>query len=185
VNGEWKLGPDEDFFRKIEESLGSLPFIAEDLGEISPEVYKLRDKFSLPGMKVLQFAFEENMPQSDHITHNFTSNFIAYTGTHDNNTVKGWFRESTDEALQSRIESYVGHEVNEDTVYEALARLTYGSVAKAAILPIQDVLNLDETSKMNKPGTHGDNWAWRLLPGQIDDKAEQFLSNLTVLFNRD
>jgi malto-oligosyltrehalose synthase/4-alpha-glucanotransferase len=185
VNGEWKLGPDEAFFRKMEASLGSLPFIAEDLGEISPEVYRLRDKFSLPGMKVLQFAFDENMPQSDHISHNFTPNFIAYTGTHDNNTVKGWFRQSTDEALRSRIENYVGYPVNEDNVAETLARLTYGSVAKAAILPIQDVLNLDETTKMNSPGTHEDNWAWRLLPGQIDDKALQFLVKLTVLFNRD
>ncbi|MEO6287674.1 MAG: malto-oligosyltrehalose synthase [Dyadobacter sp.] len=185
VNGEWKLGPDEDFFRKIKASLGSLPFIAEDLGEISPEVYKLRDKFSLPGMKVLQFAFDENMPQSDHIGHNFTPNFIAYTGTHDNNTVKGWYRESTDDALQARIENYVGYPVNEDNVSEALARLTYGSVAKAAILPIQDVLNLDETAKMNSPGTHGDNWSWRLLPGQIDDQAVQFLVKLTTLFNRD
>ncbi|WAC13606.1 malto-oligosyltrehalose synthase [Dyadobacter pollutisoli] len=185
VNGEWKLGPDEAFFTKMHETFGNLPFIAEDLGEVSPEVFKLRDKFSLPGMKVLQFAFDENMPQSDHIAHNFSPNFIAYTGTHDNNTVKGWFRQSTEDALRSRIENYVGHDINEENVCEALARLTYGSVAKTAILPIQDVLNLDETSKMNSPGTHGDNWAWRLLPGQIDDKAAQFLANLTVLFNRD
>jgi malto-oligosyltrehalose synthase/4-alpha-glucanotransferase len=185
VNGEWKLGPDEEFFNKIEEALGGLPFIAEDLGEIGPEVYKLRDKFSLPGMKVVQFAFDENMPQSDHIPHNFTTNFIAYTGTHDNNTVKGWFRQSEDEAMQKRIEQYVGYEITEDTVAEALARITFSSVAKAAILPIQDVLNLDESSKMNSPGTKDDNWAWRLLPGQVTDEAMQFLKKLTVLFNRD
>jgi len=89
VNGTWKTGPGQDFFRKVEAAPGQLPFIAEDLGEISPEVYLLRDKFNLPGMKVLQFAFGENMPESDHIPHQYKHNFIAYTGKHDNNTTKG------------------------------------------------------------------------------------------------
>jgi malto-oligosyltrehalose synthase/4-alpha-glucanotransferase len=185
INGKWKLGPDEEFFKKIEAALGKLPFIAEDLGEIGPEVYKLRDKFSLPGMKVLQFAFDENMPQSDHIPHNYGFNFIAYTGTHDNNTVKGWFRQSAEEGVKTRMERYAGKEITEENAYIEMARMIYQSVAKVAILPMQDVLNLDETAKMNVPGSSGENWAWRLLPDQYGEEAQAFLAELTVLFNRD
>ncbi|NIJ53632.1 malto-oligosyltrehalose synthase [Dyadobacter arcticus] len=185
VNGAWKLGPGEDFFKKIELALGHLPFIAEDLGEISPEVYKLRDRFALPGMKVLQFAFDENMPQSDHIPHNYSANFIAYTGTHDNNTVKGWFRETASDGVKSQFENYIGKRVQEDDVHIEMARLVYGSIAKTAILPMQDILNLDETAKMNLPGSNDNNWAWRLLPGQVSKENQQFLADLAVLYNRD
>lgn len=185
VKGEWKLGPDAAFFTKIETALGGLPFVAEDLGEMSPGVYKLRDKFALPGMKVLQFAFGENMAQSDHIPHNFNANFYAYTGTHDNNTTLGWFRAAQDDDIKASIGQYVGYEVNEDNVSETLARLTYASVAKVAILPMQDVLNLDETAIMNIPGSNENNWAWRLTPGQITHQAQQFLLNLTTMYNRD
>lgn len=185
VNGEWKLGPDAEFFTKIETALGGLPFVAEDLGEMSPGVYKLRDKFALPGMKVLQFAFDENMAQSDHIPHNFNANFYAYTGTHDNNTTLGWFRSSKDGEMKALIEKYVGYEVNEDNICEVMARLTFSSVAKVAILPMQDVLNLDETTIMNIPGSNENNWSWRLKPGQVTHEAQQFLLNLTTLCNRD
>ncbi|TLV02581.1 malto-oligosyltrehalose synthase [Dyadobacter luticola] len=185
INGKWKLGPDEEFFNKIKGVFGNLPFIAEDLGEIGPEVYKLRDKFSLPGMKVLQFAFDENMPQSDHIPHNYSANFIAYTGTHDNNTTRGWFKQSAAEGVQKQLERYIGKPVDEENAYIEMARLVYGSVAKTAILPIQDVLNLDESAKMNLPGSSENNWSWRLLPGQVTEEHQQFLADLAVLFNRD
>ncbi|MCE7066086.1 malto-oligosyltrehalose synthase [Dyadobacter sp. CY326] len=185
VKGEWKLGPDAEFFEKIEAALGRLPFIAEDLGEMSPAVYKLRDKFGLPGMKVLQFAFDENLPQSEHIPHNFLPNFYAYTGTHDNNTTRGWYRQLDDAETQARVEQYVGSPVTEENVAAALARLTLSSVAKVAILPMQDVLNLDESTIMNKPGSSENNWSWRLTPGQITPEASKFLLDLTTLFNRD
>ncbi|MCF2488784.1 malto-oligosyltrehalose synthase [Dyadobacter sp. CY347] len=185
VSGEWKLGPDEEFFKKMESALGDLPFVAEDLGEISPEVYKLRDKFKLPGMKVLQFAFGENMAQSDHIPHNFNSNFYAYTGTHDNNTTLGWFKAAKDDDIKELMGQYVGYEVTEENVCDVLARLTYSSVAKAAILPMQDVLRLDETAIMNIPGSNENNWSWRLTPGQITEEAQQYLLNLTTMYNRD
>ncbi|MCF0068914.1 malto-oligosyltrehalose synthase [Dyadobacter sp. CY261] len=185
INGSWKIGPGEDFFRKIEAALGQLPFIAEDLGEISPEVYALRDKFSLPGMKVLQFAFDEHMAQSDHIPHHFKHNFIGYTGTHDNNTTKGWFRELAASGVRERLESYLGKEISEDNVARELARSVFSSVAKTAILPIQDLLNLDESAKMNLPGSNENNWAWRLQPGQIDEEAAEFLSTITLLYNRE
>jgi malto-oligosyltrehalose synthase/4-alpha-glucanotransferase len=185
VNGTWKLGPGEEFFQKVESALGHLPFIAEDLGETSPAVYKLRDQFALPGMKVLQFAFDENMPQSEHIPHNYAVNFIAYTGTHDNNTVKGWYRQTADDDVREQVEKYLGQAIGEETICSEMARLVYASVAKTAILPMQDVLCLDESAKMNSPGSNENNWAWRLLPGQVAPEHEQFLSDLTVLFNRD
>ncbi|MGN7886146.1 malto-oligosyltrehalose synthase [Dyadobacter endophyticus] len=185
IKGAWKTGPGEDFFHKAEAVLGQLPFIAEDLGEISPEVYLLRDKFNLPGMKVLQFAFDDNMPQSHHIPHHFKSNFLAYTGTHDNNTTRGWYRELAATGRQEYVEMYLGKPVSEENVAVELARVAFGSVAKTAILPIQDILNLDETAKMNIPGSNENNWAWRLLPGQITEDAAQFLSSITQLYNRE
>ncbi|WP_342085868.1 malto-oligosyltrehalose synthase [Dyadobacter sp. OTU695] len=185
VNGTWKTGPGEDFFRKAEAALGRLPFVAEDLGEIGSEVHLLRDKFNLPGMKVLQFAFDESMPQSDHIPHHYKPDFIAYTGTHDNNTTRGWYREQAATGMQERIEMYLGKAISEENVAAELARTVFGSVAKTAILPIQDVLNLDETAKMNLPGSSENNWSWRLLPGQISEQAAQFLSSITLLYNRE
>ncbi|SEJ81674.1 4-alpha-glucanotransferase/malto-oligosyltrehalose synthase,TIGR02401 [Dyadobacter sp. SG02] len=185
VRGEWKTGPVEDFFRAVEAALGQLPFIAEDLGEIGPEVYSLRDKFKLPGMKVLQFAFDENMSQSDHIPHHYKHNFIAYTGTHDNNTTKGWYRELVPAGIRERLETYLGKPVSEENVAAELAKAVFASVAKTAILPMQDILNLDETTKMNLPGSNGNNWSWRLMPGQITDAAAEFLTSITLLYNRE
>lgn len=185
INGTWQKGPGEDFFTKVEVALGQLPFVAEDLGEISPEVYLLRDKFNLPGMKVLQFAFDDNMSQSDHIPHNYKHNFIAYTGTHDNNTTKGWYRELGSSGAQEQIALYLGKSISEENVAAELARAVFGSVAKTAILPIQDILNLDETAKMNLPGSNENNWAWRLLPGQITEHTAEFLASITLLYNRE
>jgi len=184
VKGEWKLGPGSDFFRAVESSLGGLPFVAEDLGEITPAVFKLRDEFHLPGMKVLQFAFDESMAENDYIPHNYTSNFIAYTGTHDNNTIKGWFKNEIDQETRSRLEQYMGRFINENEIYWVMARLVFSSVAKTAVLPVQDLLNLDESSKMNSPGSSEDNWAWRLLPGQLTVEAESQLKLWTRLYNR-
>ncbi|TDE14483.1 malto-oligosyltrehalose synthase [Dyadobacter psychrotolerans] len=185
VKGKWKIGPDAEFFKAVQTALGGLPFVAEDLGESSPAVFVLRDKFRLPGMKVLQFAFDENMPQSDYIPHNYSANFIAYTGTHDNNTIKGWYRKELDDDGRERLSKYAGINVNENDVYQIAARMIYASVARMVIMPIQDVLNLDETTKMNSPGSGDGNWEWRLVPGQLTKEAENQLSEWTVLYNRD
>jgi 4-alpha-glucanotransferase len=185
VNGIWQPGPGAEFFERIKAALGELPFIAEDLGEITPEVYHLRDRFDFPGMKVLQFAFDEHMPQSEYIPHNYGQNFFAYTGTHDNNTTIGWFNQMASDGVQKRIEQYVGKQVTTENLNAEMARLVYGSVAKAAILPVQDVLNLGEEAKMNLPGSSENNWSWRLLPGQLTKDHAKFLGDLTILFNRD
>ncbi|HEX6916237.1 MAG TPA: 4-alpha-glucanotransferase, partial [Chitinophagaceae bacterium] len=182
-NGQWRPGPGRDFFTAVQDALGELPFIAEDLGDVDDTVFALRDEFSLPGMKVLQFAFGNDMPRSLHIPHNHSRNFLVYTGTHDNNTTLGWYR-SADESTKRLLALYAGKPVTEDEVHWILARMAYGSVARIAILPMQDVLNLDESARMNVPASADSNWAWRLLPGQVNRSIEDKLKQLVELYNR-
>jgi 4-alpha-glucanotransferase len=184
-NGQWVQGPGAEFFAAVEKALGSLPFVAEDLGDIDEDVLNLRDEFKLPGMKVLQFAFGEDMPQSDYIPHNYDKNFLVYTGTHDNNTTIGWYKTDADEGIKNRINQYIADDVSAENVHHVFARLAYGSVASIAILPIQDVLGLDETARMNVPSSAENNWAWRLTPGQINQGTEKLLLEWTRTYNRD
>jgi 4-alpha-glucanotransferase len=181
--GEWKPGPRADLFNAVEKALGKLAFIAEDLGEINDAVYELRDEFHFPGMKILQFAFGEEMPQSPYIPHNYSENFIAYTGTHDNNTIRGWYRQEG-KAHHEQLNQYIGRKLSEDDIPEVMCRLAYASVAKIAILPLQDVLGLDEIARMNTPASGENNWQWRLLPGQITHQAETRLKDWTWLYRR-
>ena len=181
--GTWKPGPGGELFKAVEKSLGKLAFIAEDLGEINDAVYELRDEFEFPGMKILQFAFGEEMPQSPYIPHNYSENFIAYTGTHDNNTIRGWYRQEG-KNHHKQLNEYVGRVLSEDDVPEVMCRLAYASVAKIAILPLQDVLGLDEIARMNTPASGDNNWQWRLLPGQLTKEAEKQLIDWTLLYRR-
>jgi 4-alpha-glucanotransferase len=123
------------------------------------------------------------MPQNDYIPHNYARNFIAYTGTHDNNTVLGWYRQEG-RRYHKQIEHYVGRELEEHDMYWVMARLAYASVAKTAILPLQDVLGIDEQGRMNTPGLASGNWGWRLVPGQLGHKAEQVLKEWVWMYNR-
>ncbi|RRB18145.1 malto-oligosyltrehalose synthase [Larkinella knui] len=184
IRGAWKPGAGPDFFHVLEKELGTLPLVAEDLGEISEDVYQLRDTFGLPGMKVIQFAFSDELPVSPHIPHNYTPNFIAYTGTHDNNTTRGWYRESLTNELRKKVAQYVGKPVSEKNVHLALGQLVYASVAKTVILPVQDVLGLDETARINTPAGTENNWLWRLLPDQLGEEAESLLREWATLYNR-
>ena len=183
-NGQWIQGPGADFFEVVENELKELPFVAEDLGEVNDAVYNLRDQFRLPGMKVLQFAFAEDMPTSDYIPHNYSENFLVYTGTHDNNTIRGWFRKDINEETRKRLEHYLGRAIKEEDIHWIMARLAYSSTARIAILPMQDILGLDESARMNVPSSGSDNWAWRLLPGQINQGVEEQLVEWTWLYNR-
>jgi malto-oligosyltrehalose synthase/4-alpha-glucanotransferase len=182
--GKWVTGPGADFFKSMSSQLNSLNFIAEDLGDIDDAVLQLRDEFSLPGMKVLQFAFGDDLAGSPHIPHNYERNFIAYTGTHDNNTAVGWFRTEVDSNLIERIASYAGRSISEDELPRYLCRTAMGSVAETAILPVQDLLGLDEGSRMNRPSSPAGNWAWRLLPGQLTKEARRLLREWTECYNR-
>jgi len=185
VDGTWKPGAGAIFFKTMERKLGKLPFIAEDLGEITVDVEQLRKQFRLPGMKVLQFAFGEDMAGSVHIPHLFDSaNFIVYTGTHDNNTTLGWFKNETDANLRKRLSKYVGAEVNEQNINAILIRLCYASIAKIAIIPMQDILQLDETARMNIPGKAAGNWSWRADGQFIEEKTIKWLKAETELYGR-
>lgn len=183
-NGEWIKGPGQDFFRTVRIEFGEMPFIAEDLGDINEAVLNLRDEAHLPGMKVLQFAFGDDMQRSGYIPHNYEKNFLVYTGTHDNNTTVGWWRKETNEQTKQRIRDYAGGDVHEGNVHTTFARLAYGSVANVAILPVQDVLGLDESARMNIPSSANNNWAWRLLPGQTSEQVERMLREWVERYNR-
>lgn len=181
--GSWKTGPGKDFFDAVEKEFGSLPFVAEDLGEINPDVFILRDELQLPGMKILQFAFEDDMTESIYAPHNFTENFIVYTGTHDNNTTRGWYRKDTTPEQRRRIASVFHTKVNERNITELMIRLGYSSVARTVIIPMQDILNLPEKSRMNMPSTNEKNWLWQMKSPVSKSVAGELLK-LTRLFNR-
>lgn len=183
-NGQWKACPGKDFFEMVQKKFDGLPFIAEDLGEITESVYQLRDAFHLPGMKVLQFAFGSDMPQSPHINHHHEQNFIVYTGTHDNNTTVGWYKTEAGDEMKKRICLYLGKVVNENNIHQELGKLAYASVCKTVILPMQDVLGLDENARMNTPSFTENNWSWRLVPGQLSAETEDHLKQWVDLFDR-
>jgi 4-alpha-glucanotransferase len=183
-NGQWKRGPGNDFFNAVKAELGTLPFIAEDLGDINEDVYKLRDKFRFPGMKILQFAFSDNVGQSSYIPHNYTPEFIVYTGTHDNNTTLGWFRKDIGKTEKKNLSTYLGKKINENNVNLELTRLAYSSVANIAIIPFQDILGFDETTRMNTPASVSNNWMWRLKANDLDKSTAQNLAELAEIYNR-
>jgi 4-alpha-glucanotransferase len=182
--GSWRPGPGPALFEVLRQSLGNLPFVAEDLGDINDEVHQLRYEFDLPGMKVLQFAFGDKMPSSDHIPHHFGRNYIVYTGTHDNNTTRGWFKNEISETTRKQVEQYCGHCVNEQNISSELMRMAYASVASVAIIPMQDVAALDESTRMNTPASTSGNWLWRLTPDMVTRQHETQLRQWTKLYGR-
>ncbi|WP_420154721.1 malto-oligosyltrehalose synthase [Siphonobacter sp.] len=183
-NGAWKPGPGAEFFQVLQEKLGSLSLIAEDLGDIGEDVYQLRDEFMLPGMRVLHFAFSDDMPRSVNIPHNHLPLSLVYTGTHDNNTTKGWFRQDLSPEEHRNLEKYVGGSLSEETIHFVMIRLAYASVAQTAILPLQDVLGLDEKARMNTPAGNSACWKWRLLPEQFIAVHEKQLRTWAEIYHR-
>jgi malto-oligosyltrehalose synthase/4-alpha-glucanotransferase len=185
INGEWLDGPGTAFFTAIKQEFGNLPFIAEDLGDVTDEVFELRDEFAMPGMKVLQFAFGEDMATSIHIPHRYTSeNCIVYTGTHDNNTTKGWYKNESSKLDRKNLSKYIGVEIDQKNVSFQLIRLAYASTARLAIIPIQDILNLGKSARMNTPSSTTNNWAWRMKPGSFTHHHEARLHELGRIFGR-
>jgi malto-oligosyltrehalose synthase/4-alpha-glucanotransferase len=184
INGEWKTGPGNDFFKILKKELGKLPFVAEDLGEITDDVYQLRDEYKLPGMKVLQFAFGEDMPGSPHIPHNYAPNYFAYTGTHDNNTSVGWFTKDADPETIKRLAQYANSKVSRENVHWILIRLAYASVAKTVIVPMQDILGFDEKTRINTPASTEKNWSWRMQPGELSPLLQKKLRKMVLFYNR-
>ncbi len=178
--GEWLPGPGAALFRAAQAALGPLPIIAEDLGVITPDVVALRDEFGFPGMRVLQFAFGGDASNYD-LPHNYVPHSVVYTGTHDNDTAAGWFAAATPE-LRRHLLAYAASS-GAEPVWD-LIRLAWASVADLAIMPLQDVLELDSAARMNLPGKSGGNWQWRLLEGQFTPAHIARLAALTELYGR-
>lgn len=180
MNGKWVKAPGQALFETIKKELGKLPIIAEDLGIITPEVEELRDNFEFPGMKILQFAFHSD-EGSGYLPHNYTRNFIVYTGTHDNDTLRGWF-ETLEPEIKQRVMAYA--DADENNVVEKMIRLAWSSTAHMAVIPLQDLLNLGSEARMNTPGTPSGNWQWRFSKEQLTDENAKWLSHLTKIYNR-
>jgi len=180
IVGEWLPAKGYEFFRRLKEQLGSFNIIAEDLGVITPEVEQLRDDFQLPGMKILQFAYGGDATNPD-LPHNYTTNFIAYTGTHDNDTSLGWFN-SIGRKERRFLHKYV-HGKGKQFV-ENFIETVWASAAQTAIIPMQDVLGLDTLARMNTPGIAAGNWDWRFTWPQIRNNHKFFLKQITEKYNR-
>ncbi len=184
INGKWVEVPSVEFFNTVLKHFPTLPIIAEDLGIITPDVREVIHQYDLPGMKVLHFAFGDDMATNPYVPHNLIRNCIVYTGTHDNNTTRGWFRTEATPEIKHRLNQYLGREISYDTVPLDLMRLAFMSVANLAIIPIQDLLGLDEQARMNKPSTNRGNWRWRLSSAQLTPEAAATLLHLTETYGR-
>jgi len=184
INGRWVRVPSVDFFTALLKAFPGLPIIAEDLGTITPDVRKLMKKFGFPGMRVLLFAFGEDNPEHLYLPHNFVENCMVYTGTHDNNTIKGWFERETTVDDKRRMFGYLGREVYPPELNWELIRLAMMSVADITIFPIQDALGLGEEARMNRPATSDGNWQWRILPGQLNSSLARRLAEMTTTYGR-
>ncbi|GAX60532.1 4-alpha-glucanotransferase [Candidatus Scalindua japonica] len=184
TNGQWQEAPAEDFFNTLLKHFDSLPIIAEDLGVITPDVKDIIRQFGFPGMKVLLFAFGEDLPSNPYAPHNYTKNCVAYTGTHDNNTVKGWFKSETSAEEKKRIIDYIGHEVSEDQIHWELIKLVMSSVANMVIIPMQDIIGLEEDSRTNLPASSNGNWRWRFVPESLSPLITKKLSEMTIIYGR-
>jgi 4-alpha-glucanotransferase len=178
--GRWAPGPGAGFFERLSRGLGGLPIIAEDLGKITPQVIALRDRFMLPGMRVLQFAFAGE-PAHDFLPHNYPRRCVVYTGTHDNDTALGWYQ-TAPEAERDFCRRYLA--VSGSDISWDLIRAAWASVADWAIVPLQDLLGLGGESRMNYPSRPEGNWSWRFLPGQLTAELAGRLEELSYLYGR-
>ena len=182
-SGRWVPGPGADFFSAVKRELGVLPFIAEDLGLITPDVYALRDQFHVPGTRVLQFAFDGHQ-DNPYLPHNYVSNTVVYTGTHDNPTSREWYEKLPLNQRQSLWRYLKSPEGESRQVAWNLMRLAWSSVAALAIAPLQDLLNLGPEARMNVPGRPEGNWSWRCTDEMLSAPAFHSLRELTRSSNR-
>jgi 4-alpha-glucanotransferase len=179
-HGEWVPGPDMGLFKCLKEALGPLPLIAEDLGIITDQVKELRDKAGLPGMKVLQFAFDGN-PSNPHLPYNIPSNSVVYTGTHDNDTTAGWL-DTLSGADRSRVDEYIGS--GRVAAVNDIIRLAFATTAQRCVVPLQDVLGLGSASRMNTPGRAEGNWKWRCPEELFMQDKLAFVKELAGIYGR-
>jgi 4-alpha-glucanotransferase len=182
--GRWVAAPAADLLRQLYLRLPGLPLIAEDLGIITADVREIMARFHLPGMRLLLFAFGDDFPESAFLPHNFIPHCVAYTGTHDNNTIQGWFAHEAGPDERRNLFSYLGRPVPLPELHWELIRLVEMSVADTAILPLQDLLGLDATARMNRPARVRGNWRWRFSADPLEASIGQRLRDLTVTYGR-
>ncbi|HMP03388.1 MAG TPA: 4-alpha-glucanotransferase, partial [Gemmatales bacterium] len=181
--GDWLSGPGLSFFRAVQEALGELPLVAEDLGEITPPVRVMLAELGLPGMRILQFAFDSDA-DNPFLPHHHVANTVVYTGTHDNDTTRGWYRQA-EEGSKEYLKKYIGRAALGDhhAVWE-LIRLAWSSVAVLSVVPLQDILELGTSARMNLPGQGHGNWDWRLHPEAPLRAAFDRLAEFSHLYAR-
>ncbi|HEY5907226.1 MAG TPA: 4-alpha-glucanotransferase [Vicinamibacteria bacterium] len=191
VNGHWVKGPGAEFFLALERGLGQLPVVAEDLGVITPEVAALRDRFGLPGMAILQFAWGSDDQANDFLPYNYPRNKVVYTGGHDNDTTVGWWTAGVGDSTRSEAEvarerdfclRYLGSDGRE--IHWDFIRAVLASVADTAVVPVQDLLGLGNEARMNLPGRLGGNWLFRYEAGALDEAVTQRLRGMTQTYGR-
>jgi 4-alpha-glucanotransferase len=184
VEGRWVPGPANDLLTRLSYRIPQLPLIAEDLGTIDAEVRETMQRFDLPGMRILLFAFGDDFPRGSFLPHNHVANSLVYTGTHDNNTVLGWLTSEAGDAERRRLFDYVGREVPPADVSWELIRLAMQSVARMAIIPLQDVLGLDGGARMNRPASRRGNWGWRAQENNFGSDLADRLRQVSRTYGR-
>ena len=186
VNGHWEKGPGIGLFRRMEERLGIQEVIAEDLGYVTDSVRQLVKASGFPGMKVLEFAFDSRDTGSanDYLPHNYDANSVAYTGTHDNETITGWFCSITEEEQQLARDYLCDHHTPENLLYRSFISLVMLSSAKICIIPMQDYLGLGNECRTNKPSTVGNNWRWRLTRSDLTEELKEEIRTMTKRYGR-
>jgi len=183
-NGRWVDAPGRDLFTLFMRSRPCLPIIAEDLGYITSDVHEMMAHFGFPGMKILIFGFSGDVAGNPHAPHNITRDCVAYTGTHDNNTVRGWFEHGVSGDQKDLIFRYIGGPVGTDQIHRILIRFAMLSPADTVIVPMQDILGLGEEARMNRPGTPEGNWEWRLRPEQMGEEGLREFAGVTRIYGR-
>ena len=183
--GKWVEAPVDDFLTTLQDHFDELPVVAEDLGTITEDVTETMERYGFPGMKILLFAFGEDNPKHPYLPHNYEPNAVVYTGTHDNNTVLGWFTEEARKADKKRLFDYLGGKVDPEQLPMAFIRLALRSPANWAVIPVQDVLGLGASARMNTPATRNGNWAWRVTSDQLIQVPVDELKSLVEASKRD
>ncbi|HWB32910.1 MAG TPA: 4-alpha-glucanotransferase [Acidobacteriaceae bacterium] len=184
MNGQWIKAPGHELFQRLKEVFGDLPFIAEDLGLITPEVDELRERFGMPGMRILQFGFSDRGAHL-YLPHMYVPNSVAYTGTHDNNTTLGWWRDGATPTERTNLQTYLRPIEHDGEVVWAMVRAAASSVANLCIFPLQDILHLGSEARMNIPSASHGNWTWRYAPDALHPDFATQLASLMEMTDRD
>ncbi|WP_263375712.1 4-alpha-glucanotransferase [Granulicella aggregans] len=184
INGQWVKAPGHELFQRLKEVFGDLPFVAEDLGVITPEVDELREHFGMPGMRILQFGFGDRGGHL-YLPHRYVPNTVAYTGTHDNNTTQGWWRDDLNDTDKQKVQTYLQTIHHDGEINWAMIKAAARSVANLCIFPLQDILHIGSEGRMNTPSAPAGNWTWRYHPNALHPDFSTQLAALMEMTDRD